>query len=153
MASDPTNIGADPLIPKWLFSTPATEISSSTNFSDSLINQTRKMHNNSLQIHEYPQTFVIPMTIVLSIVMVMAFVGNSMTLITLWRHQRMRTRTNMFIANLAIADVMVSIFDMPVAMITLVQGRWIFPDAVCYINGFTVGLGFMLSIHTLMWIR
>jgi hypothetical protein len=65
----------------------------------------------------------------------------------------MRTRTNMFVANLAIADIVVSVFDMPPAIITLVQGRWIFSDAFCYINGFTVGLGLMLSIHTLMWIR
>jgi hypothetical protein len=104
-------------------------------------------------VYHYPESFVIPMTLFMAVVMAVAFVGNSMTLLTIWRHRGMRTRTNMFVANLAIADITVAIFDIPAAMVTLVKGTWIFGWAGCYINGFTVGLGLMLSVHTLMWIR
>ena len=111
------------------------------------------LHGDEFPVHHYPDSFVIPMTLFMALVMAVAFVGNSMTLLTIWRHRGMRTRTNMFVANLAIADIMVAIVDIPAAMVTLVKGTWIFGWAGCYINGFTVGLGLMLSVHTLMWIR
>ncbi|XP_076054998.1 uncharacterized protein LOC143033438 isoform X2 [Oratosquilla oratoria] len=41
---------------------------------------------------------------------------------------------------------------MPVAAITLISGDWKFSPGFCYLNGFAVGLGLMVSVHTLMWI-
>ena len=69
-----------------------------------------------------------------------------------------RTRTNLLLCNLAIADILVAILDMPVSMLTIIKGDFAFKDFdhecyLCQLNGFTVGLGTMLSIHTLMWIR
>lgn len=88
----------------------------------------------------------------LAISMVLAILGNIMVIITILRHPGMRTRTNMLLGNLAVADILVAVLDMPVALITIVKHKWIFSEALCYVNGFTVGLGLMLSVHTLMWI-
>lgn len=98
-------------------------------------------------------TAVVIMSTVIVISMILALVGNVMVILTIARHRGMRTRTNLLLANLAVADILVAVLDMPFALITIIKGRWIFSDVFCYFNGFTVGLGLMLSVHTLMWIR
>ncbi|KAK7085813.1 hypothetical protein SK128_027762 [Halocaridina rubra] len=101
----------------------------------------------------YGDAIVVILSIFLVLSMVLALVGNIMVILTIARHRGMRTRTNLLLANLAIADILVAILDIPIALITVIKGNWIFPHAFCDFNGFTVGLGLMLSVHTLMWIR
>lgn len=101
----------------------------------------------------YDVGVVATLSFFLSVSMVLALGGNVMVILTILRHRGMRTRTNLLLANLAVADILVAVLDMPIALITIVSGKWIFSDAFCLFNGFTVGLGLMLSVHTLMWIR
>ncbi|KAG8230183.1 hypothetical protein J437_LFUL006115 [Ladona fulva] len=42
------------------------------------------------------------------------------------RHRGMRTRTNLFLANLALADILVGLLDMPFSVLTLIFGEWRF---------------------------
>ncbi|XP_066943793.1 uncharacterized protein [Macrobrachium rosenbergii] len=95
---------------------------------------------------------IIPIATILVTAMVLAIVGNFMVIVTIARHRGMRTRTNLLLANLAVADILVAVLDMPISLITVIKGDWIFSHNFCDFNGFAVGLGFMLSIHTLMWI-
>ncbi|XP_045133406.1 beta-1 adrenergic receptor-like [Portunus trituberculatus] len=88
----------------------------------------------------------------LAVSMFLAFFGNIMVILTILRHPGMRTRTNLLLGNLAVADILVAVLDMPVALTTIIKHDWIFSEELCYVNGFAVGLGLMLSIHTLMWI-
>ena len=50
-------------------------------------------------------------------------------------------------------DLMVAAVNMPVALVTLVRHDWVFSRLMCDLNAFTVGCGFMVSVHTLLWIR
>ncbi|KAL3205610.1 hypothetical protein MRX96_011097 [Rhipicephalus microplus] len=91
------------------------------------------------------------MAVLLLAFMVLAVLGNAMVVLTVLRHRGMRTRTNMFIVNLAIADILVALLDMPVSMATLLRGDWVMGQAFCQFNGFTMALLLMCSIHTLMY--
>lgn len=91
------------------------------------------------------------MAVLLLIFMVLAVLGNSMVVLTVIRHRGMRTRTNMFIVNLAVADILVALLDMPVSLATLLRGDWVMGRAFCQFNGFTMALLLMCSIHTLMY--
>ena len=84
--------------------------------------------------------------------MVCAILGNTMVILVIGRHRGMRTRTNMFLCNLAIADLLTAILLMPVALVTVIRGEWVFGDVFCQINGFFMPLFFVASIHTLMYI-
>lgn len=57
----------------------------------------------------------------------------------------------MFIVNLAVCDVLVAVGLMPISLITLVKGDFIFSAAVCDFNGFLTELLFITNIHTLMY--
>ena len=98
----------------------------------------------------------LPVTIILSITMVIimtvAIFGNVMVIMVIAKHRGMRTRTNMFLCNLAIADLLTAVILMPFSLITVIKGRWIFGQTFCQFNGFTMPLFFVASIHTLMYI-
>lgn len=117
------------------------------------------IHNSSLFLpigsitHHYHPAFVIVMSILMVVFILLSIIGNVLVILTVCRNRQMRTRTNIFLVNLAVADVMVAMFNMPVALVTLIRGRWVFGKALCDVNAFLVGLGVMLSIHTLMHIR
>ncbi|KAG0724589.1 Melanopsin [Chionoecetes opilio] len=106
----------------------------------------------STTYHNYGLPVVTTLSLILVIAMIMAFVGNVMVIMTILKHRGMRTRTNMLLGNLAVADILVAVVDMPIALVTLINHDWVFPEAYCVLNGFFVGLGLMLSVHTLMWI-
>ncbi|CAL4122194.1 unnamed protein product, partial [Meganyctiphanes norvegica] len=95
---------------------------------------------------------VISFVIILIIVMVLAIGGNILVLATLARHRGMRTRTNVLLANLSVADIIVAVTDIPFAIYTLINGTWPLSHSLCILNAFFVGLGLMVSVQTLMWI-
>lgn len=84
---------------------------------------------------------------------VASVVGNGLVVATIARHRGMRTRTNLLLANLAAADILVGALDMPFSMVALFKGKWIFGSGACQFNAFTTGIALMASIHTLMFIR
>ena len=65
---------------------------------------------------------VITFVVVLIIVMVIAIGGNILVLTTLALHKGMRTSTNLLLANLAVADIFVGVTNIPIAIITLING-------------------------------
>ena len=86
------------------------------------------------------------------VIMLGGLIGNSMVITVISRHRGMRTRTNMFLCNLAVADLLCSVVVMPFSLGTVLNGDWVFGDTFCQINGFTMVLFFAASIHTLMYI-
>ncbi|GIY07481.1 melanopsin [Caerostris darwini] len=100
----------------------------------------------------YGYSLVVPLAMIMVLIIIFAVGGNVMVVLTILRHRGMKTRTNMFIVNLAVADILVAVLDMPVSLITIIEGRWVFGDALCKLNGFTMALFLICSIHTLMYI-
>ena len=100
----------------------------------------------------WPLRFRIVMSTALCALMLFAVFGNILVVLVIARNHGMQTRTNLFLCNLAVADVLCGVLDMPVTLTTLIAGKWIFPDWLCQINGFTLPLLFVASIHTLMYI-
>lgn len=60
-------------------------------------------------------------------------------------------RGYIFLFNLAVIDFLISISVMPISLVTLLNGEFIFSHAVCEFNGFTIELFFIANIHTLMY--
>ncbi|XP_076360936.1 melatonin receptor type 1B-B-like [Tachypleus tridentatus] len=101
----------------------------------------------------YHGLFVVAlMSFVLVVFIVLSVVGNLMVIVTVVRHKEMRTRTNMFLVNLAVADLLTAVVDMPISLVTMIHGDWVLGDFFCKMNGFTMALLLICSIHTLMYI-
>ena len=79
------------------------------------------------------------------------FVGNFLTLLVMLLNRRMRTIANMFVASLAVSDLLLGVFLLaPLSIPILVTSRWPFSDTTCKFQGYlSFSLAFA-SIHTLV---
>ena len=88
-------------------------------------------------------------TVLLSVINVAAFFGNLSVCFAVYRNQRLRTLANMFVVALAVSDILMSTCCMPLSVVTLYRGRWIFASSFCRFHGFTVFTFGMVSLHTM----
>lgn len=63
--------------------------------------------------------------------------GNFLVCYLVRRTRRLRTVTNLIISNLAVADLGVCLFNIPVSLVTVSFNSWLLTDSVCHIAGFT----------------
>lgn len=94
--------------------------------------------------------------ILYSLLSIVAFFGNSLILAVFFFIRRLRTPTNMLIANLAIADLMISVFCIPLSywhVIIFEDQRWIFGPFLCKIFNYLQATAVFLSSWTLVMIR
>lgn len=97
--------------------------------------------------------FSVIMATILSISDLFTIGGNIMVLIVIIRHRGMRTRTNLFLFNLAMADLLVGLLVLPFSITTLIEGRWVFGfEIACPLNAWLNAFCLVTSIHTLMYI-
>ncbi|KAJ8304942.1 hypothetical protein KUTeg_018525, partial [Tegillarca granosa] len=92
----------------------------------------------------FNETFLVKVMI-LSAICVISFVGNSATLIQMYRMRRRKSTINTLIVNLAIADLFVSVFCMAGEAIWNSTVQWLAGDAICKIFKFMQGFGPLLS--------
>ncbi len=72
--------------------------------------------------------------IVLYIVVIfLGAIGNSMVVLTVVKTRQMWNATNIFIANLAVTDVFVCVFDLPISAYYQLTDDWIFGKTLCHI--------------------
>ena len=81
-----------------------------------------------------------------------AFTGNVMLFVLIAKTPALRTKGNVFILNLAAADLLVAVFNMPITIVTVVADGWILGESVCLTSGFFTLLTFVASCMSLTMI-
>ena len=79
-------------------------------------------------------------------------VGNTLLFIVFLRRKKLRTISNGYLLNLAFADLLVSVLNMPVTVVTIIEQEWIFGKTACNFLGFTTMLSFVSSVMSLAMI-
>lgn len=93
-----------------------------------------KMTNLFLQDRSLVVTIV--ESLICLFILVVSLVGNILVCVAVYRNERLRCRTSIYIVALAACDLLCASVEMPLTLWTLFKGRWIFGDAVCQIQGF-----------------
>ena len=88
-------------------------------------------------------------TTVLCFICLAALIGNLSLYIIVYKNKDLRTITNLYILNLAGADIMVSVLSIPFTVVTVITGRWMFGDTACMALGFFTILSFIASVMSL----
>lgn len=70
----------------------------------------------------------------LVIYIVVGTYGNGRTIYTIWSDQRMQMALNTFISVVSLCDLAMCVFIMPFALISLVNGQWMFGNVLCKIH-------------------
>ncbi|XP_022243116.1 octopamine receptor beta-2R-like [Limulus polyphemus] len=74
---------------------------------------------------------VVIKTCVMCIIMVAAVSGNSLVIVSVFRHHKLRITTNYFIMSLAFADTLVALLAMTFNASIKIAGRWAFDQTTC----------------------
>lgn len=98
----------------------------------------------------------IGMTIVYAIVFLISLLGNTVMIYVIFKTRELRTTTNVLLANMAVADLLITFFTMPYCVIFLyLQNVWfpgIFGDITCKIVQYILALSIAASILTHVFI-
>ncbi|XP_071943056.1 octopamine receptor beta-2R-like [Antedon mediterranea] len=82
--------------------------------------------------------------------MLFAIIGNSLTLGIIYTVESLRTKTYVFVANLAIADLLVGLLVMPIVLTASISDRWPFvQDWICELSSSMNGQCCLTSIASL----
>ena len=100
---------------------------SGTSFNSSMANSTTAAGKGTeLVVVEFILFLLVGLT---------AFVGNVLTCVALYRNPLLRTVTNVFVFSLALTDLLMSVLVIPFVTISVVEGRRVFGDDGCQLNG------------------
>ena len=99
-------------------------------------------------LDEYPQLIMelsgrstqvkITEAAILVCLILLAFVGNVLVCIAVFKTAHLRTIPNMFITNLAVSDILMAIVCMPITLHVLISGKWPFSSSLCDMHGVSI---------------
>lgn len=95
-------------------------------------------------------------TIVEAVCLILVFIaalsGNVLLFYIVLRSRNLQTKGNVFILNLAFADLLVAAVNLPVTIVTVIAEDWILGESVCIFMGFLTLLTFVASCMALSMI-
>ena len=89
---------------------------------------------------------------ILGLIILAAVFGNSLILTSLYRFTCLQTKTNVFVLNLAIADLFLAVLAMPFTLVSSITYDWIFGTVMCQILGALNSIFCEASICTLTFV-
>lgn len=86
-----------------------------------------------------------------SVVFVIALLGNGLVCFVVQTSPRMKTVTNYFIVNLAVGDILMTLFCVPFSFVSMLVLRyWPFGAVMCKVVNFSQAVSVLVSAYTLL---
>lgn len=79
------------------------------------------------------------------LILMLSIIGNLLVITTLTQNRRMRTITNVFLLNLAFADILVGVLCVPFTLVGTILRDFIFGELLCKLIPFLQG-GFLYNV-------
>ncbi|XP_053561383.1 pinopsin-like [Bombina bombina] len=99
--------------------------------------------------HVAPYTTYMLVAMLMGIVVALAFVVNGMVIIVTIRYKKLRSPLNYILVNLAVADLLVTIFGSTVSFTNNVNGYFTLGKSMCEVEGFMVSLTGIVGLWSL----
>uniref|UniRef100_A0A4W3IIF7 G-protein coupled receptor 83 n=1 Tax=Callorhinchus milii TaxID=7868 RepID=A0A4W3IIF7_CALMI len=84
-----------------------------------------------------------------SVIIVISLFGNVLVCQVVIKNKRMHSATSLFIVNLAIADIMITLLNTPFTLVRFVNSTWVFGKVMCHISRFAQYCSLHVSTLTL----
>ncbi|XP_050423991.1 RYamide receptor [Adelges cooleyi] len=111
-------------------------------------NQT-DIYTEATVLYDVPVSIVVLLSMFYGTISVMAVVGNALVIWIVTSSRRMHNVTNCYIANLALADIIIGLFSIPFQFQAALLQRWNLPAFMCPFCPFIQVLSVNVSIFTL----
>ncbi|CAH3945007.1 unnamed protein product [Pieris brassicae] len=136
----------------------AKDVEEKTNLTEECVgapefcNLSREEYVTMLNEYVYPHTYEWVLIATHTAVFVIGLVGNALVCVAVYRNHSMRTVTNYFLVNLAVADFMVILFCLPATVLWDVTETWFLGAALCKILLYFQSVSVTVSVLTLTFI-
>ncbi|KAG7208497.1 hypothetical protein KM043_014721 [Ampulex compressa] len=107
------------------------------------------MYEDYDELYQVPTGLIVLLSICYGSISVLAIVGNSLVMWIVATSRRMQSVTNCFIANLALADIVIGLFAIPFQFQAALLQRWNLPHFMCAFCPFVQVLCVNVSVFTL----
>lgn len=84
-----------------------------------------------------------------STIILFGVTGNSLVIYVVYKFKNLRTVTNFFIVNLAVADLLVNTLCLPSTLVNTLYGKWMFGQVLCFMLPCAQGMAVHVSTITL----
>nr|XP_057934913.1 G-protein coupled receptor 83 [Doryrhamphus excisus] len=84
-----------------------------------------------------------------SVIIVISLFGNTLVCHVIVKNKRTRSATTVFILNLAVADVFITVLNTPFTLVRFVNSTWVFGRTMCHISRFVQYCSLHVSTLTL----
>lgn len=106
---------------------------------------------DDVYVSENGMTYQVTVYCMYITIFVLALLGNGVVCYIVQSSPRMRTVTNYFICNLAIGDILMSLFCVPFSFISiLILGYWPFGAILCHLVNYSQAISVLVSAYTLV---
>lgn len=115
-------------------------------------NLTKEEYVRMLEEYIYPHNYEWVLIATHTVVFLIGLVGNALVCVAVYRNHSMRTVTNYFIVNLAVADFMVILICLPPTVLWDVTETWFLGDVLCKLLLYFQSVSVTVSVLTLTFI-
>ncbi|XP_046900437.1 probable G-protein coupled receptor 83 [Hypomesus transpacificus] len=84
-----------------------------------------------------------------SFIIVISLFGNTLVCHVVFKNKRMHSATSLFIVNLAVADILITLLNTPFTLVRFVNSSWVFGKGMCHISRFVQYCSLHVSTLTL----
>lgn len=106
--------------------------------------------NSSSQDYQVPLAWQYTYGAFFLVISLTGAIGNVCVIWICLYYRRMRTITNFFIANLAVADFLLSVMNVPPSAYFILTQNWVFTEACCTFVNFIASVSVIASVFTMM---
>ncbi|NP_001127721.1 neuropeptide receptor A23 [Bombyx mori] len=100
-------------------------------------------------LYDVPTGVIVLLSFLYGSISVLAVVGNFLVMWVVATSRRMQSVTNCYIANLALADIVIGLFAIPFQFQAALLQRWLLPHFMCAFCPFVQALSVNVSVFTL----
>ncbi|CAH0728750.1 unnamed protein product, partial [Brenthis ino] len=100
-------------------------------------------------LYDVPTSMIVLLSFLYGSISVLAVVGNFLVMWVVATSRRMQSVTNCYIANLALADIVIGLFAVPFQFQAALLQRWLLPHFMCAFCPFVQALSVNVSVFTL----
>ena len=120
-----------------------------TSFFDKCLNKTL-LDEVATQPYILPWYGQLAWTMVFAVMILVAIIGNLIVIWIIVAHRRMRTVTNLFLLNLAIADFLLASGNAAFNFVFMLNSHWPFGSVFCVISNVVANLTVSTSVFTIL---
>ncbi|XP_018426883.1 PREDICTED: probable G-protein coupled receptor 83 [Nanorana parkeri] len=106
-------------------------------------------NNTKYEAESQSSTVKAMLIVAYSVIIVISLFGNILVCHVVIKNKRIRSATSMFIVNLAVADIMITLLNTPFTLVRFVSSTWVFGKLMCHVSRFVQYSSVHVSVLTL----